>query len=172
MYVLINVVTGRQILKKMRSIKTLYEQHQFYMKLALKQARLAFDAGEVPVGCILVKDDKIVATAHNQVETLSNPTLHAEMLAIEKATVCLGNKYLSDAVLYVTLEPCPMCASALIWSKLSRVVFGAIDEKRGAFGSRFSFQNNPVFNHSIDVIGGIMEQESESLLNEFFRSKR
>ncbi len=144
------------------------KSHQFYMKLALEQAQLAFDRGEVPVGAVLVKDDAVIASAHNLIENQQDTTAHAEMLVIQKATQLLQNKYLTGCTLYVTLEPCIMCSGALIWSKIDRIVFGAMDAKVGACGSRFHLVQESANNHHIEVIQGILETESEDLLKRFF----
>lgn len=146
--------------------------HHRWMQEALRLAKEAFDVGEVPVGCIIVKDNNILAAARNEVEELSDVKAHAEMLAIERACQITGNKYLSDCTMYVTLEPCPMCAGALMWSKIDRVVFAAIDHKAGACGTLFNIATSPHLNHRIEIMHGIMEKESEELLKSFFLSRR
>jgi len=137
------------------------------MGLALRQAERALEEDEIPVGAIVVCQGKIVAKAYNQTEILTDVTAHAEMLAITSAAQTIGGKYLKDCTLYVTLEPCLMCAGALYWSQLGRLVFGASEEKRGfqAIGSR-------VLHPKTEVIGGILATESELLLKEFFSRKR
>lgn len=142
------------------------------MDQALTLATEAAANGEVPVGCIIVKDDQVVATSRNEVESRSDVRAHAEMLAIDRACKAINNKYLIGCTLYVTLEPCPMCAGALVWSKLDRVVFGALDPKAGACGTLFNVIASPHLNHRIEVVHGIREIESETLLKEFFREKR
>lgn len=142
------------------------------MDYALGLAREAAEMGEVPVGCVIVKDGNILASSKNEVEAKQDVRAHAEMLAIERACTALGNKYLMGCTLYVTLEPCPMCAGALVWSKIDRVVFGAMDPKAGACGTLFNVLSSPHLNHRVDVIHGIREAESEALLKEFFRAKR
>jgi len=137
------------------------------MGLALLQAEQALEEDEIPVGAVVVCQGKIVAKAFNQTEILTDVTAHAEMLAITSAAQTIGGKYLKDCTLYVTLEPCLMCAGALYWSQLGRLVFGASEEKRGfqALGSR-------VLHPKTDIIGGVLAEESEALLKEFFSRKR
>lgn len=140
-----------------------------YMQLAIQEAQKAFDKDEVPIGAILVMNNKIIAKAHNQVELLNDSTAHAEILALTTAFNYLGSKYLPDAVLYVTVEPCLMCSGALYWSKIGRVVFGAYDDKnsyRRATGS-----NNP-FHPKTKIDGGILEEECSQLMKDFFKAKR
>ncbi|MCG2588682.1 tRNA adenosine(34) deaminase TadA [Rhodohalobacter sulfatireducens] len=146
--------------------------HQNYMMQAFKQAEIAFEKKEVPVGAVVVHENRIIGRGYNQVEMLQDSTAHAEMIAISAACSTLQNKYLDDCTLYVTLEPCPMCAGALVWSKLKRVVFGTMDEKAGSCGSVFNISSNKKLNHSVEVIQGVMEADCKFLLKEFFRSKR
>ncbi len=143
-----------------------------WMRLALQLAQQAGANGEVPVGCVIVKDGILLAAARNRVEEASDVTAHAELLALREAQLALGNKYLLGCTLYVTLEPCPMCAGALVWSKIDRIVYGALDPKAGACGSLFNISSSPLLNHRIAVTGGILEEESERLLKDFFAAKR
>ncbi len=143
-----------------------------YMMEALKEAQNAFDEDEVPVGAVIVYDGKIIARGHNQIERLKDPTAHAEMLALTSATNYLGSKWLNEAVLYVTVEPCSMCAGALVLSRIKAVYFGAKDPKTGACGSVFNIANNKKLNHRIKVKGGILKEECASLLKDFFKKKR
>lgn len=138
----------------------------YFMKQALKQAQLAFEQDEVPVGAVVVANEQIIARAHNYTEKLNDVTAHAEMQAITAASEFLGGKYLTDCTLYVTLEPCAMCAGALNWSQIGNVVFGALDEKRGA--GRF----NGIYHPKTKVTGGVLEAECGELIREFFKSKR
>ncbi len=140
---------------------------EYFMKKAFAEAVQAFDKGEVPVGAVVVSNGKIIARAHNLTETLNDVTAHAEMQAITAAANLLGGKYLNDCVLYVTLEPCVMCAGALGWSQIGKVVFGAYDEKRGF--NRFA---ENALHPKTEVIGGILETECRELMQEFFRQKR
>lgn len=142
------------------------------MKLALEEAQKAFDLGEIPVGAIIVMNDEILSKAHNLVETNKDSSAHAELLAIKSAETILNEKYLSGCTLYVTLEPCIMCSGALIWSKIDRIVFGAMDAKVGACGSKYHLVQEAANNHKIEVIQGILETECESLLKQFFADLR
>jgi tRNA(adenine34) deaminase len=142
---------------------------EYYMKLALGEARMAFEEDEVPVGAVVVMNDRVIARGHNMMEKLNDPTAHAEMIALTSAFNHLGGKYLQDATLYVTVEPCLMCTGALYWSKIGRVVWGAPDEKNGharVTGSHFPFHPKTL------VAKGVMADECASLMKEFFRSKR
>lgn len=147
------------------------QDHRFMMQ-ALLEAEKACNAGEVPVGAVIVHGNRIIARGHNQVELLSDSTAHAEMIALSAASIHLGSKYLTDCTMYVSLEPCPMCAGAMVWAKLGKLVFGAQDEKAGASGSMFNITCNPGLNHSMEVVQGVMEMESEILLKSFFEKLR
>jgi len=138
----------------------------YYMQQALKEARYAFDEGEIPIGAVVVCNDSIVARAHNLTERLKDVTAHAEIMAITSAANYLGGKYLTDCTLYVTLEPCVMCAGALSWAQIGRIVFGATDEKRG-----FS-RIGGILHPKTDVIGGVMSGECKELIQSFFAAKR
>ena len=140
-----------------------------YMQQAIKEAQKAFDIDEVPVGAIVVMNNRIIARAHNQVEMLNDSTAHAEIMALTTAYNALGSKYLPDATLYVTVEPCLMCSGALYWSKIGRIVFGAYDEKNGY---RKTTGNNNPFHPKTVLTGGIMEDVCAGLMTSFFRSKR
>lgn len=140
-----------------------------YMQQALREAQKAFDAGEVPVGAIVVMNNRIIARAHNQVELLNDSTAHAEILALTAAFNFLGSKYLPDAVLYVTLEPCLMCSGALYWSKIGRIVFGAEDEKNSYRKSTGA--NNP-FHPKTQLTGGILKDDCAQLMKDFFKARR
>lgn len=142
-------------------------EDEYYMGLALRQAIRALDEEEIPVGAVVVCQGKIIAKAYNQTEILTDVTAHAEMLAITSAAQTIGAKYLKDCTLYVTLEPCLMCAGALYWSQLGRLVFGAHEEKRG-----FSRLGTGILHPKTEIIGGILALESESLLKNFFSMRR
>lgn len=146
--------------------------HQNFMTQALKLAETAYEQGEVPIGAVVVKDGRIIGKGYNQTEMLKDPTAHAEMLAISSACATLNNKYLEECTLYVTLEPCPMCSGAIVWSKIQRVVFGAMDEKSGSCGSLFNIASNSKLNHRAEIIQGVFEIDSQFLLKQFFASKR
>lgn len=142
------------------------------MREAIQEARKAFEADEVPVGAVIVSNGKIIARGHNQVECLSDPTAHAEMIAVTSAASNLGNKWLNSSSLYVTIEPCSMCAGALVLSRIKNLYFGASDPKTGACGSVTNIVNHKKLNHRIKVKGGILKEECGSLLSEFFKKKR
>jgi tRNA(adenine34) deaminase len=142
------------------------------MSEAISQAKLAFSQSEVPVGCVIVKDKEIISRAYNLIEKNKLVTNHAEIIAIEQASNYLNNKYLYDCDLFVTLEPCSMCAGAIIHSKIKRLYFGAFDLKSGAAGSRVNLFEENKFNHNVEVYGGIKEEESKELLKIFFNKLR
>jgi tRNA(adenine34) deaminase len=145
---------------------------QIYMSEAIKEAREAAGEDEVPVGCVIVYKGKIIARAHNQVERLKDPTAHAEMLALTSAANYLKAKWLNGASLYVTIEPCSMCAGALVLARIKNLCFGAEDPKAGACGSVVNIISHKKLNHRIKVKTGILEKECSSLLKEFFKYKR
>ena len=140
---------------------------QFYMMEAFKLAQRAYEEKEIPVGAVVVSEGRIIGKGYNQVERLNDPTAHAEMLAITSACQTLNTRHLSDCTLYVTLEPCPMCAGAISWSQLSRMVFGASDPKRGCLK-----HDPPVLPKRLQVSGGILAEESIELLKRFFQEIR
>ena len=142
-----------------------------FMREALKLAMAALDEDEVPVGAVVVYNGKIIAKGRNQVEKLSDPTAHAEMIAITSAANYIKSKWLSKCTMYVTVEPCSMCAGALVLSRIGKVVFGAQDPKTGAFGSKLNI-NNFSLNHKVKVTKGVLEKECSQILSSFFRNKR
>lgn len=142
------------------------------MKAAIKEAQKAETYDEVPIGAVIVKDQKIIARAHNKKETKNQATRHAEIEVIEKATKKVGNWWLEDCDIYVTLEPCAMCAGALINSRLRNIYFGAYDKKAGCCGSLYNLPVDKRFNHRLNVEGGILEEECASLLTNYFKKKR
>ncbi|MEO7311696.1 MAG: nucleoside deaminase [Chitinophagaceae bacterium] len=142
---------------------------EHYMRLALREAQLAYDADEVPVGAIVVQDGRILGRGHNQVEMLSDPTAHAEIIAITSAFSFLGSKYLPGATLYVTVEPCHMCAGALYWSKIGKIVYGAGDAKHGY---RAFYKDTCPFHPKTIVTNGILQETCAELMISFFQSKR
>lgn len=139
---------------------------EYYMKMALQEAEAALEQDEVPIGCVVVSNNRVIARAHNLTETLNDVTAHAEMQAITSAANFLGGKYLKDCTLYVTMEPCVMCSGALSWSQVSRVVIGARDEQRGFINKHLSLHPKT------EVVTGIMEHECSSIVKDFFKSKR
>ncbi len=145
---------------------------EIFMREAIRQAQEALEEDEVPVGAVVVFNRKIIARAHNQIEMLKDPTAHAEMIAITQATNYLSSKWLQECSFYVTIEPCSMCAGALVLARVRRVCFGAKDPKTGACGSVVNIAHHKSLNHRLDVAGGILADQSSALLSEFFRNKR
>jgi tRNA(adenine34) deaminase len=148
------------------------ELDRFFMRAALDEARRSAEMGEVPVGCVIVVADRIVARGGNRTESRQDPTSHAEMIAVRKATLRFGNWRLTDATVYSTLEPCPMCMGALVLARVQRLVFGAWDAKAGAAGSLYDLSRDPRLNHRIRVMNGVEEDESRKLLQSFFQDLR
>jgi tRNA(adenine34) deaminase len=148
--------------------------------MALREAERAVDAGEVPTGCVIVRCPKpgesavptLIGKAHNQTETLKDPTAHAEILAITQAAAALGDWRLTDTVLYVTKEPCAMCAGAIVLARVPTVVFGAHDPRRGGAVSVFNILNHPALNHRCEVVGGVLAPECAAILKDFFKARR
>ena len=138
-----------------------------FMREALREAQLAQAAGEIPIGAVVVWKNRIIGRGHNQTERLHDTTAHAEMIAITSATETMGGKYLSDCTLYVTVEPCPMCAGALAWSQIGRIVYGAPDQRRG-----FSLFSPSLLHPRTETTGGVLQEECAALMLDFFKSKR
>ncbi|KAA3608488.1 MAG: nucleoside deaminase [Calditrichaeota bacterium] len=145
---------------------------QVFMQEAIKEARKAFDSGDVPVGAVVVLDNRIIGRGHNQVELLSDPTAHAEMIAITAATATIQEKFLREAQLFVTVEPCSMCAGASVLARIKKLVYGVQDIKTGAHSSLFNLLNDPRLNHQIEVIPGVLKKECSQLMGEFFLQLR
>ena len=143
-----------------------------YMLEALKEAEIAASEDEVPIGCVIVKNDQIIARAHNERDKTNNPLGHAEILAIQKASKLIGDWQLVDCELFVTIEPCLMCAGAIIQSRIKKVVFGASDFKGGAFGGSINVMNAKNINHRPDVVKGVLENKCSSIIKNYFKSKR
>jgi tRNA(adenine34) deaminase len=144
----------------------------YFMSEALRQARMAFDAEEVPVGAVIARENKIIARAFNQVELLKDATAHAEILAITQAAHAVADWRLDGATLFVTKEPCPMCAGAIVLSRLQRLVYGVADPKSGGAGSIFDITGQGGLNHTVTVTAGVKEAEARQLMQEFFRIRR
>jgi len=142
------------------------------MQEALKEAKIAYFRQEVPVGAVVVYQNKIIGRAHNQKEELQDPTAHAEILAIQQAAKYLGSWHLEDIDLYVTLEPCPMCAYAMLQARIKRLIFGTLDPKAGAAGSIINIVQDKRFNHQIEVVSGVLEKECSLILQKFFQERR
>lgn len=155
----------------MNFVLSKFNKDVFFMKKALEMAECAYEQEEVPIGCVIVYKDKIIAKAYNQVEKLQDSTAHAEMIAITQGQMYLKSKWLKECVLYVTIEPCLMCAHALILSRIKGVFFGTYEPKWGAFGSVINI-NALNLNHRIKVKSGILKSESRALIKNFFESKR
>lgn len=145
---------------------------RYYMTFALREAEKAFEADEVPVGAVIVKDGEVLSSAHNLRESIHDPTAHAEMLAIKGAAERLGTWRLKGCTLYVTKEPCPMCAGAMVNARLERLVYGCRDEKGGAAESLYRLLSDERLNHQVEVVSGVLADESAGLLRRFFRKKR
>ena len=148
------------------------EQHIKYMKEALKQAKKAYALGEVPIGCVIVYEDKVIARGYNRRNTDKNTLAHAEITAINRASKKLGDWRLEDCTLYVTLEPCQMCAGAIVQSRITNVVMGCMNPKAGCGGSILNILEMPEFNHQVNVLRGVMEEECSQILQDFFKELR
>ena len=146
--------------------------HDHWMRRALDQAQIAFEQDEVPVGAVIVYEDRVIGEGYNQRETLCDPTAHAEMIALTQAADELGSWRLEDCTLYVTLEPCPMCAGAIVQSRVPRVVYGTADPKAGACDSLFQLLSDSRLNHQAATLGGVLQPECAEILRAFFRQQR
>ena len=147
-------------------------KHETYMEKALKEAQIAFEKNEVPVGVVIVHKGEIIARAHNQMKTLKDPTAHAEMIAITQAAAYIKNERLNACELYVTIEPCPMCAGAMVLARIKSLYYATKDPKSGACGSVINVLSNAKLNHRVNVKSGILKEQSRSLIQEFFKKKR
>ncbi len=147
-------------------------QHEIWMQYAYKEAEKAYEKNEIPIGAVIIFDNMIIGKGHNQVETLKDPTAHAEIIALTSAAEYLTSKVLLGCTMYVTLEPCSMCAGAIVLAKLDALYFGAYDNKSGACGSVLNITNNKALNHRLSVTGGIMDAKCGELLRSFFDVKR
>ena len=143
-----------------------------FMEMALEEANMGAMEGEVPIGAVLIKGGDIIARDHNRCIQFNDPTAHAEILVIRKGGEVLGNYRLAETTLYVTVEPCPMCAGAITQGRIERLVYGAPDEKTGAVGSKFRLLNDPDLNHRVEVKGGVLKQECSEILQVFFKGRR
>ena len=145
---------------------------EYFMREALRQAQKAHAGNEVPVGAVIVRDSKIIARAYNQVELLKDATAHAEMLALTEAEAAVGDWRLTDCHVYVTKEPCAMCAGALVHTRIQRVIFGCADPSAGAAGSMINLLQMPAFNHRCEITSGVLQKECAAILQDFFRKRR
>jgi tRNA(adenine34) deaminase len=153
-------------------VEVVFPRHEYYMRLALREAQRATTHGDVPVGAVVVLDGEVIATAGNERELRASPTAHAEILAIEQAASHMGTWRLLSTVLYVTVEPCPMCAGAIIAARIPHLVYGAPDEKAGAVGTLYNVCQDPRLNHCVEVTSGVLADDSAALLQEFFEQRR
>jgi len=147
-------------------------QHEFFMRSALEQARIAESLGEVPIGAVIVRDNQIIATGHNRRIIDSDPTAHAEIIAIRSAARVVGDWRLSGCTLYVTLEPCPMCAGAIVLARIDRLVYGASDPKAGAVETLYQICSDERLNHRVEIISGILANECAQIISKFFQRQR
>lgn len=154
------------------SLSDFLEPDKRWMQVALKEAERAYDEGEVPVGAVIVHAGEVVGRGHNMVERLQDPTAHAEIIAVTAACETLGTKVLRGCSVYVTIEPCPMCAGALVWAKVDRLVFGALDDKAGAASTLFNIPQDRRLNHQMQVVSGIESDQAAALMQTFFRERR
>ena len=148
------------------------QPHERWMRTALEQARRAYEADEVPVGAVVVHQDRVIAEAYNQREELKDPTAHAEMIAITQAAEALGSWRLLDCTLYVTLEPCPMCAGAIVQARIPTVIYGTTDAKAGAAHTLYQITSDTRLNHQATVLGGVLKDDCRAILQEFFAQQR
>jgi tRNA(adenine34) deaminase len=148
------------------------DRHEYWMDLALREAETAFRRKEVPVGVLIVKNGSVIAKGSNQTEMLQDPTAHAEIIAITAAASHLGSKWLEGCTLYVTLEPCPMCAGAIVLARLPLLIFGAYDPKAGACSTLYTITNDSRLNHRVHTSGGILEEKCGAILKQFFSARR
>jgi tRNA(adenine34) deaminase len=149
-----------------------FPRDEYFMRLALREAQRALDHDDVPIGAVVVRNGELIGAAHNERELRQDPTAHAEIAALRQAATATGSWRVLDAIMYVTLEPCAMCAGAIVLSRVPRIVFGAWDPKAGAAGSVLDVLGEPALNHRPQVDGGLLEDESAELLREFFASRR
>ena len=146
--------------------------HEYWMKIAFREAEKAYDEGEVPIGAIVVFDNRIIGKGYNSIESLQDPTAHAEIIAITAAANYLGSRRLLDTTLYSTIEPCPMCAGAIVQARIPTLVYGAADPKAGACGTLYNIVQDSRLNHRVEIVNGILEQKCSLIMSDFFRKLR
>lgn len=149
-----------------------FPRHEYFMRLALREAKRAAEHGDVPIGCVIVLDGEVIGAAGNERELRQSPVAHAEVLAIEQAAARMGSWRLLNTVLYATIEPCPMCAGAIVQARIPHLVYGAPDEKAGAAGTLYNICNDERLNHRVEISGGLLADESIALLHAFFQPRR
>jgi len=147
-------------------------KHEDFMNIAFREAQKAYEIQEIPVGAVIIHEGRVIAKAHNQRELLRDPTAHAEMIAITQAASHLQSWRLENCAMYVTLEPCPMCAGAIVLARIPEIIFGAVDPKAGAGGSLMNILQDPRLNHRVEITSGIMKTECEAILKDFFAHLR
>ncbi|OLD63554.1 MAG: tRNA-specific adenosine deaminase [Ignavibacteria bacterium 13_1_40CM_2_61_4] len=147
-------------------------EHSYWMEMALREAEIALKRKEVPIGAVIVKNGLVIGKGSNQIETLQDPTAHAEMIALTAAASYVGNRRLEECTVYVTLEPCPMCAGAIVLARIPLLVFGAYDPKAGACTSLYTITNDSRLNHRVHTVGGVLEEKCGAILKEFFLARR
>jgi len=153
-------------------VSDLNQNDEYYMRMAVEAAKIAEENGDVPIGAVIVKDGKIIGRAYNQREQLQDPTAHAEIIALTQAAAAVENWHLNGCTIYVTLEPCPMCAGALVLSRMDRLVYGCDDPKTGAVKSLYNIVQDSRLNHRVEVTSGVLADECSALLTEFFQKRR
>ena len=156
----------------MQAVDAHFPRHEYYMRLALREARRAAEHGDVPIGAVVVHGDEVLAAAGNERELRNSPTAHAEIIAIEEAARRMGSWRLLDTVLYVTVEPCPMCAGAIVQARIPHLVYGAPDAKAGAVDTLYNVCRDDRLNHCVEVTSGVLAEESVALLQAFFKPRR
>jgi tRNA(adenine34) deaminase len=149
-----------------------FPRHEYYMRLALREAQRATEHGDVPIGAVVVLDDEVIAAAGNERELRKSPVAHAEIIAIEDAAARMGSWRLLNTVIYVTLEPCPMCAGAIVQARIPHLVYGAADEKAGAAGTLYNVCQDDRLNHCLEITSGVLADDSAALLRQFFQARR
>jgi tRNA(adenine34) deaminase len=149
-----------------------FPRHEYYMRLALREAQRATEHGDVPIGAVVVLDGEVIAAAGNERELRKSPVAHAEIIAIEQAAARMGSWRLLNTVIYVTLEPCPMCAGAIVQARMPHLVYGAADEKAGAAGTLYNVCQDDRLNHCLEITSGVLADESAALLRQFFQARR
>lgn len=158
--------------KEQAEVKEQTRTHEYYMRMAIEEAKKAYELDEVPIGAVIVRDEEVIARAHNLKHTLNMATRHAEIIAIEEASQKINNWRLTDSILYVTIEPCSMCAGAIYSARIKTVVYGGRDFRGGACGTTIDVLDNPAINHKTETVSGVLEEECVEIMRSFFKQKR